>query len=91
MKQFNIVKTSHSTLRLYVDKDIVHNESAVKMLDWLSIWGGVDKVEETWPGFSDGIVSWEFSSSVSEWLIVKAVERPINYCKSGSVYPLEVQ
>lgn len=90
MRQFKIVKTPYDTLRVFVDKDIVHNESAVKMLDWLSIWGGADKVEAAWPGFSDGIVSWEFSSSVSEWLIVKAVERPINYCKSGSVYPLEV-
>jgi hypothetical protein len=90
MTQFNIVKTPHNSLRLYADRAIIHNESAVKMLDWLSVWGGADKVEEKWPGYSDGIVSWEFESSVSEGLISKAVVNPINYCESGSVYPLEV-
>ena len=90
MRQFKIVKTPYDTLRVFVDKDIVHNESAVKMLDWLSIWGGADKVEAAWPGFSDGMISWEFSSSIPDSVIEKAIKRPINYCKSGSVYPLEV-
>lgn len=87
---FKISSTVHGSKVVYVDKSIVFNESAIKMLDWLSIWGGADKVEAAWPGFSDGMISWEFSSSIPDSVIEKAIKRPINYCKSGSVYPLEV-
>lgn len=84
--KYEIVTTPHNTKRLFVDKAIHTERCSVNMLDWLSIWGGADKVEEKWDGYLDGIVSWEFSLDVPDRLIEKAITRPLNTENRGSVY-----
>ena len=82
MIKHEFTNTPHGSLRVYVSRDIVHDPMKVKLLDWLSIWGGADKVEESWPNFPDGVISWEFASDISERIVAKAIYSPIKYSPS---------
>jgi hypothetical protein len=77
--KYEVILTPHNTKRLFIDAKIMNNQNSVKILNWLSIWGGPDKYESSWPGFPGKVVSWEFSVEISDYLISKGVEYPPSF------------